>query len=46
MPSKKVLDIKQKKVEELSKKFENATMIMLVEYRGINVEDDTKLRAA
>lgn len=45
MPSKKILEQKKAKVEELSEKFKKAKMIVLVEYRGINVEDDTKLRS-
>ncbi|MBR2784928.1 MAG: 50S ribosomal protein L10 [Clostridia bacterium] len=45
MPSEKVLSQKKAKVEELSEKFKKAKMIVLTEYRGITVEDDTKLRA-
>lgn len=45
MPSKKVLEQKQAKVKELSEKFKKAKMIVFTEYRGISVEDDTKLRA-
>lgn len=45
MPSQKVLDAKKAKVEELSEKFKKAKMIILTEYRGISVLDDTKLRA-
>ena len=45
MPSEKVLNQKKAKVEELSEKFKKAKMIVLTEYRGISVEDDTKLRA-
>lgn len=45
MPSEKILDQKKAKVEELSEKFKKAKMIVLTEYRGITVEDDTKLRA-
>ena len=44
MPSEKILKEKQAKVEELSGKFKKAKMIVLTEYRGITVEDDTKLR--
>ncbi len=44
MPSEKILNIKKEKVAELSEKFKKAKMIVLTEYRGINVEDDTKLR--
>lgn len=45
MPSQKVLEEKKAKVEELSEKFKKAKMIVLTEYRGISVSDDTKLRA-
>ena len=45
MPSEKVLKQKKAKVEELSEKFKKAKMIVLTEYRGITVDDDTKLRA-
>ena len=45
MPSEKILNQKKAKVEELSEKFKKAKMIILTEYRGISVEDDTKLRA-
>ncbi|MDO4283158.1 MAG: 50S ribosomal protein L10 [Clostridia bacterium] len=44
MPSEKILNQKKEKVAELSEKFKKAKMIVLTEYRGINVEDDTKLR--
>ena len=44
MPSEKILNQKKAKVEELSEKFKKANMIILTEYRGITVEDDTKLR--
>ena len=45
MPSEKILYQKKAKVEELSEKFKKAKMIVLTEYRGISVADDTKLRA-
>ena len=45
MPSEKILNQKKAKVEELSEKFKKAKMIVLTEYRGISVSDDTKLRA-
>ncbi|MDD3303812.1 MAG: 50S ribosomal protein L10 [Clostridia bacterium] len=45
MPSKKILEEKQNKVQELAEKFKKAKMIILTEYRGISVEDDTKLRS-
>ncbi len=45
MPSQKILEKKKDKVQVLSEKFKKAKMIVLTEYRGISVEDDTKLRA-
>lgn len=45
MPSEKILNQKKAKVEELSEKFKKAKMIVFTEYRGITVEDDTKLRS-
>ena len=45
MPSQKILEAKKAKVEELADKFKKAKMIILTEYRGISVLDDTKLRA-
>lgn len=46
MPSEKVLSQKKEQVADLAEKFKKAKMIILAEYRGINVEDDTKLRAS
>ena len=45
MPNAKVLAKKQKDVEVLKEKFANAKLVILVDYRGINVEDVTKIRA-
>ncbi len=45
MPSQKILDQKKAKVEELAEKFKKSKMIILTEYRGISVADDTKLRS-
>ena len=45
MPSNKVLKQKQAVVEDLAKKLGEAKSGVLVDYRGISVEDDTKLRA-
>ena len=45
MPSQKILEKKKDKVQVLAEKFKKAKMIVLTEYRGISVEDDTKLRA-
>ncbi|MDO4730822.1 MAG: 50S ribosomal protein L10 [Clostridia bacterium] len=44
MPSKKVLDQKIKLVADLKEKISNACAAVIVQYEGINVEDDTKLR--
>lgn len=45
MPSQKILEKKKDKVQVLAEKFKKAKMVVLTEYRGISVEDDTKLRA-
>ncbi len=44
MPSEKVLKEKQRQVAELKEKLENSVAGVLVDYKGINVADDTKLR--
>lgn len=44
MPSEKVLLEKQQAVADLKAKFESAVAGVLVDYKGINVADDTKLR--
>ena len=44
MPSQKILDAKKAQVESLAEKMKNAKIILLTEYRGITVSDDTKLR--
>jgi len=45
VPSQKILDKKKEQVQILADKFKKAKMIVLTEYRGITVEDDTKLRS-
>ena len=45
MPSKKVLEAKQAIVAELSEKVKSAASGVIVNYQGITVDDDTKLRA-
>lgn len=45
MPSEKVLKQKQETVRELSELLKNAKSAVLVDYKGINVENDTRLRA-
>jgi large subunit ribosomal protein L10 len=44
LPSNKVLLEKQKVVEELKAKIDGSVAGVLVDYKGINVADDTKLR--
>lgn len=44
MPSEVILQQKQQLVNELSDKLKNSVAGVLVDYKGINVEDDTKLR--
>lgn len=46
MPSNKVLEAKKGIVEELKVKLSNAQSGVLVDYRGITVEEDTALRKA
>lgn len=45
MPSAKVLEQKKQLVAELAEKMKNASSGVLVDYKGINVADDTALRA-
>lgn len=45
MASEKVLNQKIKEVEELAEKIKDAKVVLLTDYRGINVEDVTGLRA-
>jgi large subunit ribosomal protein L10 len=45
MPSEKILAQKQQLVSELTDKFKGAVSGVLVDYKGITVENDTKLRA-
>lgn len=44
MPSEKVLQAKQEKVAALTEQLKNAAACVLVDYKGITVEEDTKLR--
>lgn len=46
MPSAKILESKKAVVEALSEKVKAAEAGVLVNYSGISVEDDTKMRAA
>ena len=45
MPNSKVLAKKQSEVEVYKEKFEKSKLVILADYRGINVSDDTKMRA-
>ncbi len=45
MPSDKILEQKKQQVSELVDKFKRAASGVLVDYRGLTVEDDTKLRS-
>lgn len=44
MPTEKVLEKKKEFVQELTAKMKDSAAGVLVDYRGINVEQDTKLR--
>ena len=44
MPSNAVLEAKKAKVEKLTEIIKNSVSGVLVDYKGITVEDDTKLR--
>lgn len=45
MPSEKVLESKKAIVAQLTERFQNAQAGVLADYRGLTVEQDTKLRA-
>ena len=44
MPSAAILEKKKQLVSELTEKLKEACAGVIVQYEGINVEDDTKLR--
>lgn len=44
MPSEKVLEMKKQQVADLTEKMKSAVAGVVVDYKGINVADDTKLR--
>ncbi|MBQ9375916.1 MAG: 50S ribosomal protein L10 [Ruminococcus sp.] len=44
MPSEKILLAKKEKVDKLTDLLKNAEAAVLVDYKGITVEEDTKLR--
>lgn len=46
MPSNKILEQKKRIVKELSEKIGKAKSIILADYRGVTVEEDTKLRSS
>jgi large subunit ribosomal protein L10 len=46
MPSQKVLDEKKKVVEGLSRELKKAQAIVITDYRGLTVDQDTVMRAA
>ena len=44
MASEKILNQKKEEVSKLASEMKEAKLILLVDYRGINVEDVTNLR--
>ena len=46
MPSEKILEQKKAKVDELAQKLKDSKSIVLTDYRGLTVDQDTKLRKA
>ena len=44
MASETILKQKDEEVKALAEKFKEAKLVLLTDYRGINVSDDTKLR--
>lgn len=44
MANKKIIAAKEAKVNELADLIKDAKLVLVVDYRGTNVEDDTKLR--
>lgn len=44
MASEKILNRKKEEVSKLAEEMKEAKLVLLVDYRGINVEDVTKLR--
>jgi large subunit ribosomal protein L10 len=45
LASKKIIEQKKKSVSELAEKIKEAKVVLLTDYRGINVEDVTNLRS-
>ena len=46
MASEKILNQKKEEVAKLADEIKEAKLVLLVDYRGINVEDVTNLRTA
>jgi len=46
MPSEAILEQKKQIVQELAEKIKNAKALVLADYRGLTVEEDTELRNA
>ena len=44
MASEKIIKAKEEEVKKLAEKMKDASLVLLVDYRGINVADDTVLR--
>ena len=44
MASEKILRQKEEEVKKLAEKMKNSSLVLLTDYRGINVADDTALR--
>ena len=44
MASEKIIKQKEEEVNKLADKMKDASIVILTEYRGINVADDTELR--
>lgn len=44
MANEKILNQKKEEVKQLAEKMKNAKLVLLTDYRGINVVDDTTLR--
>ena len=44
LASEKILKQKQEEVQKLAEKMKNANLVLLTDYRGITVSDDTELR--
>ena len=44
MASETILKQKEEEVKKLAEKFKSSSLVLLADYRGINVTDDTNLR--